>query len=115
MTHMRSTFRYLFVHMLRPGGTYIVEDLQTNLEKSADFCYTHDSHSARKTFIQYVHDVVTALSLRRSDNHHLHFDAPFQADDTVTDWIQDVTCDREVCAFTKKLQPFNLQRQPLTL
>jgi len=115
MTHMRSTFRFLFLHMLRPGGTYIVEDLQTNLEAQAYYCYEPDSHPARKTFIQYVHDVVTSLSLRRDIDPQLHFNASYTADDDITDWIQDVTCDREICAFTKKLQRFNLQKRPLQI
>ena len=99
--------------MLRPGGTYIVEDLQTNLEDMPYYCYEADSHPARKTFIQYVHDIVTSLSLRRGKAPDLHFKAPYTADDDVTDWVQDVTCDRELCAITKKLRPFNLQKSPL--
>lgn len=117
MNHQRATFRHLFLHGLRPGGVYIIEDLNANFVwKYRDlFGVTKEAQRARKTMVHYIHDLLTAMAFPYWDAKNYVFDSAFELDEEVVVWVEDIVCVREACAITKKLKPFDRFQSQLVL
>jgi hypothetical protein len=93
-----KSFEYLFTRGLKPGGLYIIEDLQTGTR--ADYRGDQHHQSARATPAIYFSDLLVWQHYYYWDPYHkLYVDAREHLE--ITEWMRTMDCDREICAFIK--------------
>jgi hypothetical protein len=120
--HQIGTIEDMFINSLKPGGVYIVEDIETSF--LTDYNGGVRNQEERSTFVTLVQDLLTSLCFNYWDhpsfNKCVRLDSGMQQfaptrnwrfRPDLTEWIQTIDCDREVCAFRKRKTKLERRRK----
>jgi hypothetical protein len=110
-TNQRTTFEVMFP-LLKPGGTFIVEDLQTSFHER--WGGGEIGQRTRTTMVAVIKDLIAGLHYHwwADESYGQKMFVPFTLRANLLEWVQTVDCDREICAIRKRTQP--LQKKRLT-
>ena len=99
--HMVNSMKYLYTKALKPGGVYIVEDIQMVFTPGGGG--GRDAQQGRKTFVAFVQDLILWQQFEwwAPSPHKLWMQGEKHTD--IVEWLRNVDCDREICAFGKLL------------
>jgi len=100
--HQIASFEYLFLHGLRPGGAYIIEDLHTSF--LGMFKVSDSDQRNGQTMVEYIRSLILDLHYPGKVGKYFNV-VPHVHHAEIMKWIRTVDCDRRVCALTKRLQP----------
>jgi hypothetical protein len=114
--HQISTLLHCFLKSLKPGGTYVVEDLQTSY--AARWNGTLDKQRDRLTMVAMLQDLTAALSFdwwchpafngaaaggATKNTFGQDIDpAHFKLYPELLEWIETIEFDREICTLRKR-------------
>jgi len=108
--HQIKTFEYCFIHCVKPGGLYIVEDLQTSFYGPPHWGSTPQAQDARQTMAQYLSDLQLSLHFpfwnERVQPGSFFYKPAFVIHELSSLWTRTLDCDREICAIRKRRKPF---------
>lgn len=111
-----ATFRHLFLDALKPGGTYIVEDLETSFQPQNDAELERLRSGTAMSFVKFVADLIYGLNFHWWNQPN--YDKCVRGNPTqfmdrpgvviypdILSWVQTIDCDREICVFRKRHAP----------
>jgi hypothetical protein len=111
--HQRRTFAFCFINSLAPGGTYIVEDLQTSFHKN--WGGGVKDQELGMTMVNTIQHLIAGLSFHWWEHPSYNTEITknvygqeasprlrLYAD--VLEWVQTIDCDREICAIRKRMK-----------
>ena len=110
-----ASFKYLFPKGLKPGGAYIIEDLQVSTYEI--YGATKEAQLAHETGATFINDLITYQHFEywnKDTRVKNHIETKKHLD--ITEWTRTIECDREICAFLKnheRITPENVLRTGL--
>ena len=104
--HQIASFEYLFEKMLKPGGIYVVEDIQTSFLPT--FEGTKELQLARKSFIEFVKDLILQLTFVGTPKAYIN--AVPTTPHPIVRWIRTIDCAKDVCAFMKRYEELEMPK-----
>jgi hypothetical protein len=109
--HVIPSFVYLFPHALKPGGVYVIEDLQAAFWPQ--FGARRAFQLSRKTHVHFIQDLIRDAFTLRIQGNAAHM-ARAVPDGASARWVCGVHCEREICAIRKAVFPsFPAEQSPL--
>lgn len=104
--HQVNTFNYLFLHLLEPGGIYIIEDVETSYWKKGDLYGYGISYGYRhpKSIVEIFKALVDDLNKEFLSPHNrkIHTLVHTSVDDDTKNMISTITFGSNCIIITKK-------------
>jgi hypothetical protein len=110
----RTSFQYLFTRALKPGGVYIIEDLQTSFHPH--WGGGEKPQKDMKTAVAMLSNMMTAMHFHWWDSpnyndslstneygQEMHMPG-FEIDEGIMKWVASIECQRELCAIRKRFE-----------
>eukprot|EP01065_Artemidia_motanka_P017000 TRINITY_DN20572_c0_g1_i1.p1 TRINITY_DN20572_c0_g1~~TRINITY_DN20572_c0_g1_i1.p1 ORF type:complete len:386 (+),score=76.17 TRINITY_DN20572_c0_g1_i1:73-1158(+) len=101
MHHQLNSFEHLFP-AVRPGGVYVIEDLETSFYPRREWGGTVRAQRAEATTVGYLRRLLNDLHWRAEKTGIAEGHEPTRW----AYWVRSIDCDRGICVITKREKEF---------